>query len=155
MNVEIGAEAEQFPEKEYINRIALAVQYKNTRMRTCCLASSHWRSEPVFVNPEPQESIPSLAGQYDNPIWRTGPPGYIVWRNRFLGSSNVYKFGLWHIGFSVEFEVELSHLGSTMLKIPYHWLYIITMLCTTLWQKDYFEKLHKRDTVPRFFTLGF
>jgi hypothetical protein len=26
MNVEIGAEAMQFPEKEYINRIAIAVQ---------------------------------------------------------------------------------------------------------------------------------
>jgi hypothetical protein len=26
MNVEIGAEAPQFPEKEYINRIAIAVQ---------------------------------------------------------------------------------------------------------------------------------
>ncbi len=27
MNVEIGAEAAQFPEKEYINGIAVAVQY--------------------------------------------------------------------------------------------------------------------------------
>ncbi len=27
MNVEIGAEAAQFPEKEYINGIAFAVQY--------------------------------------------------------------------------------------------------------------------------------
>jgi hypothetical protein len=26
---------------------------------------------------------------------RTGLPGYIGWRNRFLGSLNVYKFGLW------------------------------------------------------------
>ncbi len=32
-----------------------------------------------------QESIPSLAGQYDNPIFRTGPPSHIGWRNRFLG----------------------------------------------------------------------
>ncbi len=32
-----------------------------------------------------QESILSLAGLYDNPIWRTGPPGYIGWRNGFLG----------------------------------------------------------------------
>ncbi len=37
-----------------------------------------------------QESILSMAGRYDNPIWRTGP----TW-NRFLGSLNVYKFGLW------------------------------------------------------------
>ncbi len=26
----------------------------------------------------------SLAGWYDNPVWRTGLPGYIDWRNRFL-----------------------------------------------------------------------
>jgi hypothetical protein len=31
------------------------------------------------------ESIPSLAGRYDNPICRTGPQDYIGWRNRFLG----------------------------------------------------------------------
>jgi hypothetical protein len=31
MNVEIGAEAAQFPEKEYINGIAFAVQYKPFR----------------------------------------------------------------------------------------------------------------------------
>ncbi len=40
------------------------------------------RSESVFVA---QDSIPSLAGQYDNPIWRSGQPGYIGRRNRFLG----------------------------------------------------------------------
>ncbi len=34
-----------------------------------------------LMNP-PQVSIPSLAGRYDNPIFRTGPLG---WRNRFLG----------------------------------------------------------------------
>ncbi len=32
-----------------------------------------------------QKSIPSLAGRYGNPICRTGPPGYIGCRNRFLG----------------------------------------------------------------------
>jgi hypothetical protein len=26
-----------------------------------------------------------LAGRYDNPNCRTGPSGYIGWRNRFLG----------------------------------------------------------------------
>jgi hypothetical protein len=30
MNVEIGTEAAQFPDKEYINGIFLAVQYENT-----------------------------------------------------------------------------------------------------------------------------
>ncbi len=31
-----------------------------------------------------QESIPSLDGRFDNPIWN-GPPGYKGWQNRFLG----------------------------------------------------------------------
>jgi hypothetical protein len=31
-----------------------------------------------------QGSIPSLAGLYENPIYRTGPLGYMGWRNRFL-----------------------------------------------------------------------
>jgi hypothetical protein len=34
MNVEIGTEADQFPEKEYINGIFLAVYSKNNRMQT-------------------------------------------------------------------------------------------------------------------------
>ncbi len=34
-------------------------------------------------------------GTTTSPIFRTGPPGYICWRNRFLGSINVYKYGLW------------------------------------------------------------
>jgi hypothetical protein len=29
--------------------------------------------------------IPSLASLYNNPILRTGPPGYIAWRYRLLG----------------------------------------------------------------------
>ncbi len=35
--------------------------------------------EPLFVDLllEAQESIPSLAGRYDNHICRIGPPGYI------------------------------------------------------------------------------
>ena len=39
-------------------------------------------------------SLCNLSGRYDNPICRNGPPGYIGWRNRFLGSLNVYIFGL-------------------------------------------------------------
>jgi hypothetical protein len=35
-----------------------------------------------------------LAGPNDNPILPTGPPGYIGWRNRFLGSLNVFNYGL-------------------------------------------------------------
>ncbi len=44
---------------------------------------------PVLSFSGAQESIPSLVGPYDNPVWRSGPPGYIGWRNRFLGSLNV------------------------------------------------------------------
>jgi hypothetical protein len=55
--------------------------------------------EPVFVNllrSPGIDSQPGMAGRYNNnPICRTGPPGYIAWRNRFLGSLNVYKYGLW------------------------------------------------------------
>ncbi len=32
-----------------------------------------------------QESIPSLAGRYDNHICRTSHIGYIGWQSRFLG----------------------------------------------------------------------
>ncbi len=38
----------------------------------------HLCTEPEFVTfLEAHESIPSLAGRYDNPIWRTRPPGLI------------------------------------------------------------------------------
>ncbi len=40
MNVEIGAEAAQFPEKEYINGIAFAVQYQ-WRTNAPCANSNH------------------------------------------------------------------------------------------------------------------
>ena len=51
--------------------------------------------EPVFVNLVRIPGIDSQpGGRYENPIRRTGPPGYIGWRNRFLGSLNVYKFWL-------------------------------------------------------------
>jgi hypothetical protein len=34
----------------------------------------------------------SLAGHYDNnPICCTGHPGYVGWRNRYLGFLNVYN----------------------------------------------------------------
>jgi hypothetical protein len=43
------------------------------------------RTEPVFVNLIRSPEIDSsLAGRYDNPIFRTGPPRYIRWRNRLL-----------------------------------------------------------------------
>ncbi len=45
--------------------------YRPARARICFLRSP--------------ESIPSLAGWYDKPNCCTGSPGYIGWRNRFLG----------------------------------------------------------------------
>ncbi len=52
-------------------------------------------SEPVFVDLLRSPGIdPSLVVRYDNPICRTGPPGYIARWNRFLGSIKVYKCGL-------------------------------------------------------------
>jgi hypothetical protein len=43
-------------------------------------------SEPVFVDLVRRPGIDSQAGgPVQNPICRTGPPGYIGWRNRFLG----------------------------------------------------------------------
>ncbi len=54
--------------------------------------------EPVFVNllAGAQESIPSLAGHYDNPIDVPAREAIstVDWWNRFLGSLNVYKYGL-------------------------------------------------------------
>jgi hypothetical protein len=58
-------------------------------------------TEPVFVDLLRRPGIDSQpGGPVRNPSCRTGPPGYIGWRNRFprnrfLGSINVYKSGLW------------------------------------------------------------
>ncbi len=49
-----------------------ALQHRPESYQTSSKKSS------VFVKLlKTQESIPSLAGRYDNPILRTGPPGYI------------------------------------------------------------------------------
>jgi hypothetical protein len=53
-----------------------------------------WRTEPVFVDLLRRPGIDSQPAGYDNSIFRTGPPGYKGWRNRFPGSTNVYKYGL-------------------------------------------------------------
>jgi hypothetical protein len=43
--------------------------------------------EPVFVNLLGAQGIDSQpAGRYDNPICRTGPPGYVGWRIDSLDS---------------------------------------------------------------------
>jgi hypothetical protein len=44
------------------------------------------KAEPVFVDLLRRPGIDSQpGGPVRNPICRTGPPGYIGWRNRFLG----------------------------------------------------------------------
>ncbi len=54
-------------------------------------------SVPKFINVEgARESIPRNQFRYVKESYRTGSPGYIGWKNRFLGSLNVYKFGLWY-----------------------------------------------------------
>jgi hypothetical protein len=48
-----------------------------------------------FVNQLMSPVIDSQPGRpVHQPCLTYGPPGYIDWRNRFLGSLNVYKFGL-------------------------------------------------------------
>jgi hypothetical protein len=43
-------------------------------------------AEPVFVDLLRRPGIDSQpSGPVRDPICRTGPPGYIGWRNRFLG----------------------------------------------------------------------
>jgi hypothetical protein len=64
----------------YSNRLRIQ---QNTRARIC---------RPFK---EPRNRFPALRAGNDNPICRAGPPGYIGWRNRFLGAINVYKYGLW------------------------------------------------------------
>jgi hypothetical protein len=73
------------------------------KWRCCSLVwpKSLWQNpELEFVNLKgAQESIPSLAGRYDNPFltyrpaWLHRLAESIPW-NRFLGSVNVYKIGL-------------------------------------------------------------
>ncbi len=46
MNVEIGAEATQFPEKEYINGIAVAVKYKCGNYSWGRIQRKTWRMGP-------------------------------------------------------------------------------------------------------------
>ncbi len=58
-------------------------------LKTDFVLSSH-----LYTIKGAKESISSLAARYDNPICRAGPPGYKGWRIRFLGSLNVYKYGL-------------------------------------------------------------
>ncbi len=67
-------------------------------------------------------SLDSLAVLCDNPICRTGLPGYIGWRNRFLGIDsellNLYNFGLGSIVCLLAYLVSASsHLVLVFLVI--------------------------------------
>jgi hypothetical protein len=56
---------------------------------------SHSTCEPEIVNVSgAQESIPRYRFRQPMLDCRTGLPDYIGWRNRLLGSLNVYKYGL-------------------------------------------------------------
>jgi hypothetical protein len=70
-------------------------------------------------------SVCSLAGRYDNPIWRTGYPGYIgcmaesIPSNRFLVSLNVYMFVL-RVRFCILDECEWDELPDLLQLQPEH-----------------------------------
>ncbi len=52
-------------------------------------------TEPVFVNLLRSPGIDSQpGGPVRQSMFRTCPPGYINWRNRFQSSIKVYKYGL-------------------------------------------------------------
>jgi hypothetical protein len=52
------------------------------------------RPEPEFVNLLGSPGIDSQPGGPVQQPYLTHRPGYISWRNRFLGFPNIYKFGL-------------------------------------------------------------
>jgi hypothetical protein len=47
--------------------------------------NAFWWPEPEFIN------VLGARNRFQGPI----PPAYVAWRNRFLGSLNVYNFGFW------------------------------------------------------------
>jgi hypothetical protein len=60
--------------------------WSSTRGFCCPAAIPTPTAELVFVDLLRRPGIDSqLGGPVRNPIYRTGPPGYIGWRNRFLG----------------------------------------------------------------------
>jgi hypothetical protein len=71
-----------------------------TRTGTSALAATQVARARICKPLKDPESIPSMPGRHGNPLCRTGPPGYrlaaSIPRNRFLGSLNVYKYGLYN-----------------------------------------------------------
>ncbi len=71
MNVEIGAEAAQFPEKEYINGIAVAVHWKKVYWEIFYLGESSWDSRRQD-RAGPGSSRPRTGRRAGPPV---SPPG--------------------------------------------------------------------------------
>jgi hypothetical protein len=112
-------------------------------------------TEPVFVDHLRSPGIdPSLAGQYDNPSFRTGPPSHTGWRNRFLGSINDYKYGLWFIYIYCAFK--RRHLFPSFLEIDVggqrserkKWIHCFedVLLLMFLTAASEYDQVLKRDT---------
>ncbi len=76
----------------------------------------------------PRNRFPCLAGRYTNPICRSRTPGYTGWRNRFLASLNVYKYGLWGLPRGVNMDWRagpcLPSVVSIMTVIYVHFSYL-------------------------------
>ncbi len=67
------------------------------------LYESNVGAEPVFVDLLRGPGIDSQpGGPVRNPICRTGPPGYIGWRNRFLGIDSWAPYTFTNTGSGME-----------------------------------------------------
>jgi hypothetical protein len=77
-------------------------------------------TEPVFVILLRSRGIDSQPCEpVRNPICRNGPPDYIGWRNRFQGSLNVYRYGLWLNVFPLQPQRWRKDLPKKAPLVPY------------------------------------
>jgi hypothetical protein len=93
------------------NRVGIRLLYWPARARMC----------KSFKEPG-LDSQP--GGRYDNPTCCTDWPGYIGWWNRFLGSLNVYNYGLrlhW-LAELVPWNRFLGSLNIYKYGLRLHWL---------------------------------
>jgi hypothetical protein len=85
----------------------------------------YWPARAVFVNLlRSPESIPSLAGWYENPTCCTGSLAESIHRNRLVGSLNVYKYGrrLHWLAELVPWNRFLGSLNVYKYGLSLHWL---------------------------------
>ncbi len=94
-------------------------------------------------------SLFCLAGPYENPIWHTGPPGYIGWRNRFLGINHrhlkrfqiraLYLPGIVHAGKSQLYTCTIhwkEPAGQIRLACEwFHWIALWLVIHRYMFQK--------------------